>query len=371
MNILFLEDQRSRFYPLTHTRPIQALKVGILSLEEKWNILIEQHIHGFTKKKVVKIYICPTVIPSKKVINQILSLEDSEILSIKGKPAIYFDSKENKTSIEIKDAHQIQCIPDIIYANQEQITEDLTLLNFSKNKIKSPAICIGDQIYGGKDIDVNYAIFDASQGPIVLGKNVTIMPGAILRGPLYIGDYSVIKMGAKIYGNTSIGKHCKIGGEVSQSIFLGYSNKSHDGYLGHSYIGEWCNLGAGTNCSNLKNNYSTVKYWRYDTSEFKNSNRQFLGLIMGDHSKSAIGSSFNTGSVVGCFCNVFSHGFLDKFIPDFSWVGTQKQEHQFDKAILTAQKVMARRNLKLSERLLSIYKNVFTMTKKHRTTFLN
>jgi UDP-N-acetylglucosamine diphosphorylase/glucosamine-1-phosphate N-acetyltransferase len=186
------------------------------------------------------------------------------------------------------------------------------------------------------------------------------MEGSLVRGGLYLGEHSVLKMGTKMYGPTTIGPHCKMGGEITNSVVYGYSNKSHEGYLGNSVLGEWCNLGADTNNSNLKNNYSEVQTWNYEENKYTDTGLTFCGLIMGDHSKAGINTMFNTGTVVGVAANIFGGGFPPKYIPSFSWGGADGfVEHELDKALETASKMMARRNLPLTEAQQSILKQLF------------
>ena len=211
-------------------------------------------------------------------------------------------------------------------------------------------------------------LFNDDEGPIVIDENVEIMDGVMIKGPVHICSGSIIKMGAKIYGPTIIGPNCRIGGEVSNSIFLGYSNKAHDGFLGHSIIGEWCNIGAGTSNSNLKNNYDIVKIWDYESRRFQNSGKQFLGLYMGDHSKCAINTSFNTGSTVGVNCNIFGSGFPRNYIPSFSWGGPSGyKDYDIEKAIKTAKTVMKRRDINMSPEYEKMFRMVFNMTASFRS----
>lgn len=208
-------------------------------------------------------------------------------------------------------------------------------------------------------------VLDASQGPIILGKNVRIMPNVVIEGPVYIGDDSVIKIGAKIYHGTSIGNHCKIGGEVESSTVLSYSNKQHDGYLGHSYLGSWINIGAGTNTSDLKNTYGTIKVTINGINIDTNS--QFVGLIMGDHSKTGITTMFNSGTIVGASCNVYGSGFQPKLLPSFSWGEPGSfREYSLGKSIVTAQRMMQRRNIELTPAYEQIFRAIFSETENER-----
>ena len=217
-----------------------------------------------------------------------------------------------------------------------------------------------DQLIIAPGAKANACTINTETGPVLLGPDSEIQEGSNIRGPLYLGANSVIKMGSKIYGPTSIGDQCRIGGEVSNSVFLGYANKGHDGFVGNSVIGHWCNLGAATNTSNLKSNYSFVRLWNPNTEQFDESGLQFCGLIMGDHSKSGINTMFNTGSIVGAGCNVFGSGFQPKHIPPFSWGGgTEWQTHAFDKFIQTARVVMARRGRKLLDSEIEQWKAEF------------
>lgn len=211
-----------------------------------------------------------------------------------------------------------------------------------------------DQIWIHPSATLTACTLNATSGPIFIGPDVEIQEGAHIRGPLAIGEATVIKMGTRIYGPTSIGPNCRIGGEVSNCAFLGYSNKGHDGFLGNSVIGKWCNLGADTNSSNLKSNYSNVRLWNEATATYVDSGLQFCGVLMGDHSKCGINTMFNTGTIVGAGCNIFGCGFQPKQIPAFAWGGNETWElHTFDKFIATAQRVMERRGATLSEEEIS------------------
>jgi UDP-N-acetylglucosamine diphosphorylase/glucosamine-1-phosphate N-acetyltransferase len=214
---------------------------------------------------------------------------------------------------------------------------------------------------------VEHAVLNASSGPIYIGKDAEIMEGSLVRGPLAMCEHSVLKMGAKIYGATTLGPYCKVGGEVNNSVLLGYSNKGHDGFLGNSVIGEWCNLGADTNNSNLKNNYAEVKLWNYSIGRFENSGLQFCGLIMGDHSKCGINTMFNTGTVIGVSANIFGAGFPRNFVPSFSWGGSSGYStYQLRKVYEVAEKVMERRSKAFDEVEKDIIDSVFELTKSYR-----
>jgi UDP-N-acetylglucosamine diphosphorylase/glucosamine-1-phosphate N-acetyltransferase len=226
------------------------------------------------------------------------------------------------------------------------------------NKLTSPY-----NIFAEEGAVVEHAIINASTGPVYLGKNSEVMEGSIIRGPLALGDHATVKMGAKIYGATTIGPHCKVGGEISNSVLFGYSNKAHDGFLGNSVIGEWCNLGADTNNSNLKNNYSNVKVYDFNTEKMISTGLTFCGLFMGDHSKCGINTMFNTGTITGVSANIFGTGFPPKFIPSFSWGGFENSpQFRFDKAAELAKQVFKRRGLDFDATEEAILKAVFDMT---------
>jgi UDP-N-acetylglucosamine diphosphorylase/glucosamine-1-phosphate N-acetyltransferase len=225
-----------------------------------------------------------------------------------------------------------------------------------------------ENIFLEEGVELRSTILNAANGPIYLGKNTQVQEGAIIRGPFALGEGSVVNMGGKMRGDNTIGPFCKVGGEISNSILFGYSNKAHEGFLGNSVIGEWCNLGAGTNNSNMKNNYAEVKLWNYGKDGYKNTGLQFCGLIMGDHTKAGINTMFNTGTVAGVSVNIFGHGFPRNFIPSFSWGGaTGLETYQLRKLFESAGKAMERRGLVLDEVDKSILSKVYDLDREHRS----
>jgi len=257
----------------------------------------------------------------------------------------------------------------IFLNNERELNADFTILadGRTSQNISSSNTLIGDQIFVEEGAEIEGAILNAKSGPIYVGKNAKILEGAMIRNGLALCESSVIKMGAKIYGATTVGPHSKVGGEVSNSVLFGYSNKGHDGYLGNAVIGEWCNLGADTNNSNLKNNYDPVKLWNYKRGGFERTGETFCGLIMGDHSKCGINTMFNTGTVVGVSANIFGAGFPRNFIPSFSWGGPQGYSvYQLNKAFKTAEIVYERRGLNLNEVEQGILEEVFRRTEQFR-----
>ena len=224
-----------------------------------------------------------------------------------------------------------------------------------------------ENIFLEEGAKLTFCTLNASTGPIYIGKDAEIMEGCIVRGALAMCDNSVLKLGAKIYGATTIGPHSKVGGEVNNSVLMGYSNKGHDGFLGNSVLGEWCNLGADTNNSNLKNNYAEVRLWDYNTGRFAKTGLQFCGLMMGDHSKCGINTMFNTGTVVGVSANIFGSGFPRNFIPSFSWGGASGfTVYKTNKVFEVANEVMKRRKISFDDIEKRILENVYELTKQYR-----
>ncbi|MCC7246736.1 MAG: glucose-1-phosphate thymidylyltransferase, partial [Saprospiraceae bacterium] len=286
------------------------------------------------------------------------------------------DELSELQGIEISDrikAQKVNRVWDLIYMNHQAIMDDFQWI--IQNKTSAP-LSDTNRVIGPPELVflepgavVEGCILNTQQGPIYIGESAEVMEGCMLRGPIGIGSGSIVKMGAKIYGPTSIGPGCRVGGEVTRSIMIGNSNKGHDGFLGDSVLGEWCNLGADTNNSNLKNNYSEVKLWDYETERFERTGHQFVGLIMGDHAKCGINTMFNTGTVVGVSANVFGAGYPRNFIPDFAWGGAEAgyRTYKFEEACQTAEIVMARRKLHFKSLEKSILEHVFEQTAKFRT----
>lgn len=381
MNYILADHQAEKFYPLTLTRPISELRLGILTITEKWRKLLKTDQIGFIAEDYLKgkysfqlhsdnIVIDSRVLPNASLCKQIQLLLHNQALVMNGKcVAIRVDASvlqsvayplepgslidANTRLIELEDAPTVLSkLTELFSLNHESIDADFSLLTKGKKseKVNDTNQVLGKRLFVKGDVKMNFATLNTETGPIYIDKGAEIMEGALLRGPLYIGKGAVVKMGAKIYGATTIGPECRVGGEVSNSVMFGYSNKGHDGFMGNSILGEWCNLGADTNTSNLKNNYSEVKIWDYTSKQLINSGLQFCGLLMGDHSKAAINTQFNTGTTVGVMANVFSPGFPDKYIPSFTWLGDQVNEKfRIDKALTLAREVMHRRHLELSQ----------------------
>ncbi len=365
--ILFDGEVRNALLPFTFTRPVADIRVGILTIREKW----EKYL-GYTTTTVTEEYLeakFPMVeaaqniminsafLPNEKLVELIQDLQPNQAISYQDDIVAFFTEEEQEeidfdeyevldyTDKLIKIAHKW----DIFQFNDIAIRQDYTLLTEDRisEPIPSTVQVLGkEQVFIEEGAVLNFVTLNATTGPIYIGRNTEIMEGAIIRGPFALCEGAQVKMGAKIYGATTIGPECRVGGEVSNSVMFGYTNKGHDGFLGNSVLGEWCNLGADTNNSNLKNNYAPVKLWNYQTNTTENTGLQFCGLMMGDHSKSGINTMFNTGTVVGVACSIFGGGFPKTFLPSFTWGGKDLDDvYDVDKAIATMKIVMSRRHV--------------------------
>jgi UDP-N-acetylglucosamine diphosphorylase/glucosamine-1-phosphate N-acetyltransferase len=372
--------------PVSYTRPVAEIRVGALTIKEKWEklsskstvsyltapYLSEKYPANITEDNVV---INAAVIPSKDLLEEVIKLEPKQRLIWNKTVLAYrlskadiengFDAFQDK---KLEGLYSILTRPqDIFRLAEREIKADYKLLaTRSSQQINSTNQVLGSDLYVEEGAEINAAILNTKTGPIYIGKNVQIMEGAMLRGPIAIMDNAVVKMGAKIYSDTVIGPHCKVGGEVSNVIFQAYSNKGHDGYLGNSYIGAWCNLGADTNCSNLKNNYSEVRAFSYASNQMENTGLTFCGLVMGDHSKTSINTMINTGTTVGVCANLFGSGFPDKFVPSFSWGFNPSKEFQLAKAFEVADRMMSRRGFSCDETEQRILSKIFEKSAEYR-----
>ncbi len=401
----FLFDLREdwmRFLPLSYTRSIADMLMGCMPLHQRW-----AHAMGLPKIHRLSIpylrayyplppppgdalFIRSTLWPNLSTVqllqqlppNTALLTTDTQLLALRTKASHFFAAyQKHQNSTELlaalspsatQQSHQLPILlrnpVDLFRLNAQAFEYDCSSLVSSEipSHIHRDNRIFGDQLYLLGQADIKGAIIDATQ-PVVIDHGAVIMPGAMLKGPIYIGPRTIIKMGARIYGPTSFGPYCKIGGEVNNSVVIGYSNKAHDGYLGNSVLGSWCNIGADTNTSNLKNNYSEVRIWSYAERRFVPSGTIFCGLIMGDHSKSGINVMFNTGTTVGVSCNIYGTGYPRTFIPSFSWGGPQGlRTYKLDKALHTASIVMQRRNQSLSTADVQILQKVFQLSAAYR-----
>jgi UDP-N-acetylglucosamine diphosphorylase/glucosamine-1-phosphate N-acetyltransferase len=389
-NYILFDDSRENLLPLTFLRPVSDMRVGILTLKEKWELVLNSTSSWFTSDYLSAKY--PTVVkednyfingslfPGEDLIDAISKLNNGQTLvkanivlaaRCDNKMAENFSNNISK-ALDIVQFHgdvtKINFLWDIFQLNEKAIEFDFSLLtkNRKSEKINSSNNLINqERIFVEEGAKIEYASLNASAGPIYIGKNAEVMEGCLIRGPFALCDNSTLKMGAKIYGATTIGPNSKVGGEVNNCVIQANSNKAHDGFLGNSVLGEWCNLGADTNNSNLKNNYTEVKLWNYAQRKFVQTGLQFCGLIMGDHSKCGINTMFNTGTVVGISANIFGAGYPRNFIPSFSWGGPQGiSVYPLEKAIETAEKVMQRRHVELTHVDKKIMEHVFISTDK-------
>ncbi len=395
--ILFDTDARNHLLPLTATRPMGELRVGILTLREKWERRLRGAASYITQEYLQEKYpiriedenliINGGVLPTPEICKRIDALGLNEALLANGELiAARLNEAQFESLIEEEEVDELQgqelsaSIPlirinhlwELTRLNEKALLEDFALLTTGKHSqpVSDTNRLIGppENLFLEAGVKMEYCTLNLTAGPIYIGANTEVMEGAMLRGPIAIGSDSIVKMGAKIYGPSAFGPGCRLGGEVARCIFLANSNKAHDGYLGDSVLGEWCNLGADTNNSNLKNNYSEVKLWDYETERFEKTGQQFVGLIMGDHSKCAINTMFNTGTVVGVFANIYGAGFPRNFIPDFSWGGPDGyRSYKFAEACETASIVMARRGLVFTELEKAILYHVYDRSARFRS----
>jgi len=389
MNIILFDKNRVNFYPLSFTRPISHFRIGILTIKEKWeqyygsvSVKTEDYLSEKFPLNIKKdnIWIDASILPSEALVTELNSLRSGEALAKDGEIFAFRNTKFETNKLNIIGSNSFSnCLNnlcDIFTLNGQEISHDfdrMSLLKRTESNKKLDNITLSNVKIGDYPIwiedgaKLQHCILNATEGPIYIGKDAEIMEGSLIRGPFAMLNNSVLKMGAKIYGATTIGPYCKVGGEVNNSVFFGYSSKSHDGFLGNSVVGEWCNLGADTNSSNLKNNYAEVKLWSYKKRSFIGTSLQFCGLIMGDHSKSAINTMFNTGTIVGVSANIFGSGFSRTFIPSFSWGGASGFSlYKLSKSFEVAERVLARRSVKFCRLEKDILTHVYDMTKCYR-----
>ena len=391
--ILFDDETRLSLLPFTFTRPVSEIRIGILTIREKWEHYFSQPVSFLTEKFLQEkfpmktgeenLLINGSVLPDKNLVTQLSRLKMGEKLvkdgvivaaAVSKNELMKLDSVAQWVSAVSHDytdtLFKINYNWEIFSSNEQALNDDFHLLTNGRKSqpLSKTNHAIGiENIFIEEGAKIECALLNASSGFIYIGKNAEVMEGAMIRGPFSLGEHSSVKMGSKIYGATTIGPYCKIGGELTNSVIFGYSNKAHEGYLGNSVIGEWCNIGADSNNSNLKNNYSTIKVWNYRDESFMNTNLQFCGMMMGDHSKCSINTMFNTGTVVGVSANIFGTGFPPKFIPSFSWGGSEGfKTFRLEEAIEVAQRVYERRNISFDETEQKIMKHIFDNSTKYR-----
>lgn len=368
-------DVRANLLPITYTRPVGAIRMGMCTMAERWQAFLPDDYYWLTQEYLRELfpsagevdedalYIAGNVVATWELAAAVNALKPGEALR-KGDIEL---ARRGTDGIDVQydgEVIVIEHVYDIFLRNAEVLRQDFDRITAGRDSqpVDASNIVLGDPslIFIEEGATVEASTLNTRQGPIYIGKDATVMEGCHLRGPIAMGEHSYANMGTLIYGATSLGPYCKVGGELNNVVMLGYANKAHDGFLGNAVIGEWCNLGAGTTASNLKNDYTEIKLWNYPAHRFLRTGLQFCGLIMGDHSKSAINTSFNTATVVGVGCNIVSEGMPRVFIPSFLRGGTAG----FDNVNLTeffaiAARVMARRGIELNDAHRRLFQAIF------------
>jgi UDP-N-acetylglucosamine diphosphorylase/glucosamine-1-phosphate N-acetyltransferase len=388
--ILFDDASWQNLLPLTFTKPVAEIRIGILTITQKWEKYLNTKLSFQTQDYLsVKfpsnlsddvVFINGKICPTPQLVSHILGLDMNA--GFKSGDVLLAFRSNSSACLTINDAMTkakelsevgilVNNVWDIFSKNGDAIKQDFELLTKSKTSLplSKTNTVIGDikDIFLEEGAVVEAAILNTKSGPIYIGKDAEIMEGSVVRGPFALCEHSALKLSTKVYGPTTIGPHSKVGGEINNSVIFGYSNKAHDGFLGNSVIGEWCNLGADTNNSNLKNNYGNVKLYNYAQHKMVDTGLQFCGLTMGDHSKCGINTMFNTGTVVGVGANIFGGGFPPTHIASFSWGGAESmEEYKFEKMIETANRVYNRRSLIMSEEEKQILQSIFSKTEQDR-----
>jgi len=385
-DILFDDSSRDRLLPFTHTRPVADIRCGILTMRERWELCLQTKTGTLTEKYMQgvfplnasddNLYINSSVFCNAEIAHAVNQLQNGQAL-VKDKVVIAtrliegIDIDAFRAKVPLLqtreydgELHILKHVWDIFSLNDRALREDYKLITKDRQSAPIPE---GVTVTGKENVFIEeganiYAgcIINAATGPVYIGKSTEILEGTLIRGPFAVCEHSVVKMGAKMYGATTIGPGCKVGGEINNVVFFANSNKAHDGYLGNAVIGEWCNLGADTNCSNLKNNYGEVKIWDEAANKSVQTGLTFCGLIMGDHSKCGINTMFNTGTVAGVSCNIYGGGFPEKFIPSFSWGGSDGvTKYDFARAMETAARMMQRRGRTLTDAETAMYRHIY------------
>ncbi|ATP55468.1 glucose-1-phosphate thymidylyltransferase [Pedobacter ginsengisoli] len=384
---LFDDSAWTSLRPLSFTRPVADLRIGILTIAQKWEkhlgaesgfLTITYLAQKFRLLSGAELFINGSICPDEQLLEAITNLKDGQCLK---KDDLIIAYKTNTGDLDIHITAKLQAIPypgdfirvsvpeDIFRFNDIELRKDFTLLTKGRSSValSNTNTFIGDNIFAEEGASAECSSFNSLNGPIYLGNNASVWEGCHIRGSFALCHDSQIKMGAKIYGQTTIGPYSRVGGEINNAVIWGYSSKGHEGYLGNAVMGQWCNIGADSNNSNLKNNYAEVRLWDYEKENFRKTGLQFCGLIMADHAKCGINTMFNTGTVAGVSANIFGPGFPRNFIPDFAWGGAQGFEvYSLNKMFETAVKVYERRNLEFNTIEQDILTQVFEDTKTYR-----
>ena len=386
--ILFDGPSRNALLPFTFTRPVADILIGIMTIRQKWEMHLGSTTTTLTEEYLSdkfpmveleeNVMINASFLPTAILVEMVQDLKSNQAI-FKGEEVIAFYTNDEQEEVDF-DTYEIieftdDCITvehtwDIFSKNDAAIREDFQFLTEERTSQPIPEsvnVIAPENIFIEEGAKLAFVTLNASSGPIYIGKDSEIMEGTVIRGPFALCENATVKMAAKIYGATTVGPYSRVGGEINNSVLFAYSNKGHDGFLGNSVLGEWCNIGADSNNSNLKNNYEEVKLWSYETEGFAKTGLQFCGLMMGDHSKCGINTMFNTGTVVGVSANIFGSGFPRNFVPSFSWGGASGfTTYVTKKAFETAKLVMSRRNIVFDETEAAILAHVFEETKKWR-----
>lgn len=392
MGIILFDDQyRGNLLPLVFTRPVSELRVGILTIAEKWRRYLNLDVSYLTEIYLQEkfplsihsnnLFINSAVCPDQELLAAISKLKEGEALASENilialnlNESAAKDFNLDSLSAYKKTAYnlpfvRIEYLEHIFVFNGEEIKKDFALITKGRSSasLSSTNTILGDQIFVEDGVEVECTTLNTKLGPIYLGKNSLIMEGCHIRGSFALCDHAILKMGAKIYGMTTVGPYSKVGGEVNNSVIFAHSAKGHEGYLGNSVVGEWCNIGADSNNSNMKNNYAEVRLWNYESEKFRKTGLQFCGLIMADHSKCAINTMFNTGTVIGVSTNLFGSGFPRNFVPDFAWGGNQGYEvYPLKRVYETATQAYKRKGADFNQIEQKILSHVFGLTEKYR-----
>jgi UDP-N-acetylglucosamine diphosphorylase/glucosamine-1-phosphate N-acetyltransferase len=386
--ILFDGPARTALLPFTFTRPVADILIGILTIRQKWEMYLGSTTTTLTEEYLSEkfpmvemeqnVMINASFLPNPTLVEMIQGLKSNQAI-FKGDEVIAFFTNDEQEQVDFdtyeiidysEDCLTVQNTWDIFAKNDTALRADFELVTQDRKSQpipKSVNVIASENIFIEEGAKLEFVTLNASTGPIYIGKDTEIMEGSVIRGPFALCEGAGVKLASKVYGATTVGPYSKIGGEVNNSVLFAYSNKGHDGFLGNSVLGEWCNIGADSNNSNLKNNYEEVKLWSYETEGFAKTGLQFCGLMMGDHSKCGINTMFNTGTVVGVSANIFGSGFPRNFVPSFSWGGAGGfTTYTTSKAFATAKLVMSRRNVEFDEKEQAILEHVFEETKKWR-----
>ncbi|WP_378188361.1 GlmU family protein [Aquimarina sp. W85] len=388
--ILFDGSARNALLPFTFTRPVAEIRIGILTIREKWENYLGSTTSTVTEaylsekfpmvEFVENVMINASYLPTEYLVEAIKGLQPNQGIFIAGEPVAFYVQEDQDVDFESyeqivfdQEIETVKTTWDIFTKNGTALQRDFDIITKDRKSQavdKTNTFICPENIFIEEGASVSCAIINASSGPVYIGKDAVVMEGSLIRGPFALCQGATVKMGAKIYGPTTIGPYSKVGGEISNSVLFGYSNKGHDGFLGNSVIGEWCNLGADTNTSNLKNNYAPVRLWSYETENFAKTGLQFCGLMMGDHSKCGINTMFNTGTMIGVNANVFGSGFPRNFVPSYSWGGSNGfTTYVTKKAFEVAKVVMARRGVEFTEMDEKILEYIFESTQKWRNSY--